>query len=97
MRCLPTTFFSKKLAVIPLKTQSSEATANALKQIFEEDIGLPLQVYSDEGGEFVKNFSDKLKHYDVEQKYPEHHKHLLDVLYEQSTKSFETTENFVNS
>ena len=54
--------------MIPLKTQSSEQTANALKQIFEEDIGLPLQVYNDEGGEFVKNFSEKLKYYDVEQK-----------------------------
>jgi len=60
--------FSKKLAVIPLKNQTSESTANALKQIFEEDIGLPLQVYNDEGGEFVKHFSQKLKYYDVEQK-----------------------------
>ena len=56
------------MAVIPLKDQSSETTANALKQIFEEDIGLPLQVYTDEGGEFVKHFSQKLKYYDVEQK-----------------------------
>ncbi len=60
--------FSKKLAVIPLKTKTSESTANALKQIFEGDIGLPLQVYNDEGGEFVKHFSEKLKYYDVEQK-----------------------------
>ena len=52
----------------PLKTQTSQSTANALKQIFEEDIGLPLQVYNDEGGEFVKHFSQKLKYYDVEQK-----------------------------
>ena len=49
--------FSKKLAVVPLKTKSSEVTAKVLEQIFEEDIGLPLQVYTDEGGEFVKNFS----------------------------------------
>ena len=61
-------FFSKKLAVIPLKNQSSESTANALKQIFEEDIGLPLSVYVDEGGEFTKHFADKLKYYDVELK-----------------------------
>ena len=59
---------SKKLAVVPLKTKSSEVTAKVLEQIFEEDIGLPLQVYTDEGGEFVKNFSKKLKYYDVEQK-----------------------------
>ena len=54
--------------MIPLKTQTSETTANALKQIFEEDIGLPLQVYNDEGGEFVKKISEKLEYYDVEQK-----------------------------
>ena len=65
-------FFSKKLAVVPLKTKSSEVTAKVLEQIFEEDIGLPLQVYTDEGGEFVKNFSKKIKYYDVEQKYLEH-------------------------
>ena len=62
------TFFSKKLAVIPLKTKGSELTAKVLEQVFEEDIGIPLQVYTDEGGEFVKNFSKKLKYYDVEQK-----------------------------
>ena len=60
--------FSKKLSVIPLKTQSSEQTAKALEQIFEKDIGIPLQVYNDEGGEFVANFSKKLEYYDVEQK-----------------------------
>ena len=48
--------FSKKLAVVPLKTKSSEVTAKVLEQIFEEDIGLPLQVYTDEGGESVKTF-----------------------------------------
>ena len=60
--------FSKKLSVTPLKNQTSQTTANSLKRIFEEDIGLPLQVYNDEGGEFVKHFSEKLKYYDVEQK-----------------------------
>ena len=54
--------------MIPLKTQSSEQTAKALEQIFEKDIGIPLQVYNDEGGEFVANFSKKLEYYDVEQK-----------------------------
>ena len=62
------TFFSKKLAVYPLKNQDSVSTAAALEKIFNEDIGLPLQVYNDEGGEFVKHFAEKLKYYDVEQK-----------------------------
>jgi len=61
-------FFSKKLAVYPLKNQDSVSTAAALEKIFKEDIGLPLQVYNDEGGEFVKHFAEKLKYYDVEQK-----------------------------
>ncbi len=52
--------FSKKLAVYPLKNQNSVSTAAALEKVFEEDIGLPLQVYNDEGGEFVKNFRRNL-------------------------------------
>ena len=60
--------FSKKLTVYPLENQNSESTANALKQLFEEDMGLPLSVYTDEGGEFVKNFEKELKYYDVEHK-----------------------------
>ena len=67
MLCSHMTFFSKKLAVYPLKNQASVSTAAALEKIFEEDIGLPLQVYNDEGGEFVKHFRRKAKYYDVEQ------------------------------
>ena len=59
--------FSKKLSVIPLKRQTSEVTANALEQIFEEDLGLPIGVYNDEGGEFMAEFAKRLKYYDVEQ------------------------------
>ena len=59
--------FSKKLSVIPLKRQTSEATAKALDQIFEEDLGLPIGVYNDEGGEFMAEFAKRLKYYDVEQ------------------------------
>ncbi len=65
---MPTTFFSEKLAVYPLKDQSSTSTAAALEKVFEEDLGLPLNAYTDEGGEFVKHSSEKLKYYDVEQK-----------------------------
>ena len=33
-------------------------------------IGLPKQVYSDEGGEFkAKEFADKMKYYDVEHQF----------------------------
>ena len=61
-------FFQRSFQWYRWKTKTPQTTANALKQISEEDIGLPLQVYNDEGGEFVKHFSRKLKYYDVEQK-----------------------------
>ena len=48
--------FSKKLVVIPLQDKKSVTTAATLKTIFEEEMGIPLQAYTDEGGEFDKAF-----------------------------------------
>ncbi len=47
---------------MPLKDKKSETTAAALKTICEKEMGLPLQAYTDEGGEFVKDFEQKLKY-----------------------------------
>ena len=62
--------FSKKLAVIPMKTSSADDCIKAITQVFEKLIGLPKQVYSDEDGAFkAKEFVDKMKYYDVEHQF----------------------------
>ena len=62
--------FSKKLAVIPMKKANADDCVKAIAQVFEKLIGLPKQVYSDEGGEFkAKEFADKMKYYDVEHQF----------------------------
>ena len=67
--------FSKKLAVIPIKkvypaAPNAEDCVKTITQVFEKLIGLPKQVYSDEGGEFkAKEFVDKMKYYDVEHRF----------------------------
>ena len=53
-----------------MKSSSADDCIKAITQVFEKLIGLPKQVYSDEGGEFKANeFVDKMKYYDVEHQF----------------------------
>ena len=46
--------FSNKLTVIPLVDKTSEETAEALAQVIEQDIGIPITVHTDLGGASFK-------------------------------------------
>ena len=56
--------FSKKLAVIPQRTRTAEATAKSLEKVLQE-FGLPAYALTDDGSEFKKDFRDLLDYYDI--------------------------------
>lgn len=57
--------FSKKGACLPIKQKTSDFTAEAMNQCFQ-DLGYPVCVMSDEGGEFAGSFDELLKNEEVE-------------------------------
>ena len=57
--------FSKKLTAIPMANKNASTAANAWDKVVK-DLGIPLNVYSDDGSEFKKEFKDKLDYFDVD-------------------------------
>lgn len=56
--------FTKMLAVIPLKSKLSQSTSEALDEVFLQ-MGHPVSVLTDIGGEFQGAFSKRLQYYSV--------------------------------
>src|SRR5579859_1398753 len=60
--------FSKRCWLVPLKDKSSGSTARAFHKIVREELPFaPYSVYSDQGSEYKKEFSQLLKQLDVKQ------------------------------
>ena len=57
--------FSKFLHVVPLRTKSPDETADAIDKVLTE-IGHPRSVMVDAGGEFDKNFRERLKYFGIQ-------------------------------
>jgi hypothetical protein len=60
--------FSKKASVFPLRSKTTQATADALDAVFA-DLGIPIEVASDEGGEFEREFAKRLEYYGVRHQF----------------------------
>ena len=56
---------SKKVAAIPLKDRLATTTATAMRTIIDR-LGVQAQVYSDDGGEFKKEFKQLLDDWAIE-------------------------------
>ena len=57
--------FTKMLAVVPLESKRPEDCVRALDIVLKK-MGVPLQAYTDEGGEFKGAFEERLKHYFID-------------------------------
>ena len=57
--------FSKKVAAVPLANKTAAAVANAWTKV-AQTLGVPSNVYSDDGTEFKKEFKEKLDFYDID-------------------------------
>ena len=64
--------FSKKVAAIPLKDRLATTTATAMKIIIDR-LGIPSQVYSDDGAEFKKEFKQLLDDWSVDKQVTRGH------------------------
>ena len=64
--------FSKKVAAEPLKDRNATTTAAAMRKIIDK-LGIPAQVYSDDGGEFKKEFKQLLHDFDIEKQVTRGH------------------------
>ena len=64
--------FSKKVAAIPLKDRLATTTATAMRTIIDR-LGVPAQVYSDDGGEFKKEFKQLLDDWAIEKQVTRGH------------------------
>ena len=62
---LCTDIFTKMLAVVQLTSKASKETAKALDVVIQK-LGIPVTVMTDEGGEFLADFENRLKYYDIE-------------------------------
>ena len=56
--------FSKKLAVIPLKTKDPATVAKTIDTVIER-VGYPTSIMVDSGSEFHKEFAESLKQHDI--------------------------------
>ena len=56
--------FSKKLTAVPMANKEASTAAGAWDKVVK-DLGIPLNVYSDDGSEFKKEFKQKLDYFDV--------------------------------
>jgi hypothetical protein len=54
--------FTKKVAVVPMKNKKSETTAQALDTILKK-LGQPVEIFTDEGGEFMGHFDTRMREY----------------------------------
>jgi transposase InsO family protein len=54
--------FTKKVAVVPMKDKTSETTAVALDKILKK-LGQPVEIFTDEGGEFMGAFDKRAREY----------------------------------
>jgi hypothetical protein len=54
--------FTKKVAVVPMKNKASETTAQALDKILQK-LGQPVEIFTDEGGEFMGHFDSRMRNY----------------------------------
>jgi cell division protein FtsI/penicillin-binding protein 2 len=54
--------FTKKVVVVPMKNKNTETTAVALDKVIEK-LGVPAEVLTDIGGEFMKHFDARLRNY----------------------------------
>ena len=57
--------FSKKLTAAPMANKEASTAARAWDKVVE-DLGIPLNVYSDDGSEFKKEFKQKLDYFDID-------------------------------
>ena len=57
--------FSKKLTAVPMANKEASTAAGAWDKVVK-DLGIPLNVYSDDGSEFKKEFKQKLDYFDVD-------------------------------
>ena len=57
--------FSKKLTAVPMANKEASAAARAWDKVVQ-DLGIPLNVYSDNGTEFKREFKEKLDYFDVD-------------------------------
>jgi hypothetical protein len=54
--------FTKKVAVVPMKNKTSETTSVALDKILQK-LGQPVEIFTDEGGEFMGAFDERVREY----------------------------------
>ena len=64
--------FSKKVAALPLKDRLSTTTATAMRTIIDS-LGIPAQVYSDDGAEFKKEFKQLLDDWSIDKQITRGH------------------------
>ena len=64
--------FSKKVAALPLKDRLATTTATAMRTVIDS-LGVPSQVYSDDGAEFKKEFKQLLDDWAIEKQVTRGH------------------------
>ena len=64
--------FSKKVAALPLKDRLATTTTSAMRIIIDR-LGIPAQVYSDDGAEFKKEFKQLLDDWSIEKQVARGH------------------------
>ena len=57
--------FSKKLTAVPMANKEASTAARAWDKVVM-NLGIPLNVYSDDGSEFKKEFKEKLDYFDID-------------------------------
>ena len=57
--------FPKKLTAIPMTNKLASTAAQAWNKVVQ-DLGIPLNVYSDDGSEFKREFKERLDYFDVD-------------------------------
>ena len=70
---------TKKVAAEPLKDRLASTTAAGMKKVFQA-LGVPANVYSDDGTEFKREFKELMDFWDIEKQVTRGHAYFAEPM-----------------